>query len=65
MNKPTVRYKKDSLIFIRLDVEAFLHPVDHYSPDVSNTQLVRTSQVRAYDKETGRLETQNTIYIPE
>jgi hypothetical protein len=42
-----------------------LKPLDHPdSENVSNTCPVRTSAVINWDKETGIIETQNTIYIP-
>jgi hypothetical protein len=46
--------------------KAWVEPIDH--PDalrVSNTVPVITSTVLSYDKGTGRLETKNTIYLPE
>ena len=44
---------------------AYLTPIDH--PDglnVTNTQLVRTSRIVSRNDTTGRIETQNTIYMP-
>ena len=44
---------------------AYLYPVDH--PDttnVSNTTVARTSKVVSWNKETGVIETLNTIYTP-
>lgn len=44
---------------------AYLTPIDH--PDfenVSNTKLVRTSRIVSHNEGTGRIETQNTIYVP-
>jgi len=44
---------------------AYLTPIDH--PDhenVSNTKLVRTSHIVSHNEATGRIETQNTIYVP-
>jgi len=63
MEKPTVHYVRDSLQWAYNGV--MLKPIDHTSPLVSNTRMARTSPVIAWDKETGRIETKNTIYIPE
>jgi hypothetical protein len=44
---------------------ALVCPVDHPdSESVSNMNVARTSRVVHYDEKSGRLETQNTIYIP-
>jgi len=65
MEKPTVRYHKNSLVFMGLNNSAYLLPIDHPSERVSNTCAVQTSNVISFDEATGRLETQNTVYIPE
>lgn len=44
---------------------ALVTPIDHPDTEnVSNERVARTSPVRSWDKESGRLETANTIYIP-
>lgn len=63
--KNSVKYKSGTLAFTGIGSPAFLFPIDHPSPLVTNTGPVRTSYVVAYDKETGTLETENTIYTPE
>lgn len=66
MNKPTVKYKQGSLVFNGLNKSAILFPINHPDTEnVSNQNPVWTSWVRAYDEASGRLETLNTIYIPE
>lgn len=63
MSKPTVLYK--DLLHVVVGSSAFLTPIDHPATDrVSNTGPVQTSRVESYDKETGRIETRNTIYLP-
>lgn len=62
--KPFVRYKPTEDQFIRVGFSAFVFPVDHTSELVSNKTKVITSIVVNYNKETGRFETQNTVYIP-
>lgn len=66
MSKPTVHYRGEAHIVLN---RAFLQPVDHRNHldghDVSNTKTARTSTVVAHDPDTGRIETKNTIYIPE
>ena len=64
--KPTVHYKGSAVV---IGSRALLHPVDHpnHLPDhrVSNTHEVWTSTVLEHDEATGRIETKNTIYMPE
>ena len=66
-DKPVVRYRGTATAAIGRS--AFLHPIDHPNHlrghDVSNTRVVRTSAVIDFDAETGRIETMNTIYLPE
>lgn len=66
MSKPTVTYKGEAYSFFG---RALLHPVNHpnHLPghEVSNTNEVTTSLVLSWDKPTGRIETKNTIYMPE
>lgn len=45
--------------------QAILFPIDHPDSDmVSNTKPVLTTSIVHVDKGTGRIETQNTIYLP-
>ena len=41
-----------------------LYPIDHPSPRVSNSAICYTSNIVAIDYDTGRIETQNTVYVP-
>lgn len=59
MIKPTVHYKEVSEVVI--GESACVFPVDH--PGVSNKNYVMTSRVVAYDPETERFETENTLYV--
>lgn len=65
-SKPTVKYSGKATPFVGC---AVLRPVDHPNHlaghDASNEHPVRTSRVISWDEETGRIETQNTIYVPE
>lgn len=67
VNKPIVHYSW--LRGAHVGYPAHLTPIDHPNHieghDVSNTRMVSTSKVIAYDEITGRIETQNTIYMPE
>lgn len=65
MTKKCVHYVgSPSAIFI--GHPCFLFPVDHPDSErVTNLNMVRTSNVVSYDVSTGRIETENTIYIPE
>lgn len=63
MEKKTVHYHKSRGILIYGE-HAYLNPIDHPGALVSNTREVRTSPIVSYDPITGRLETQNTIYMP-
>lgn len=66
MSKPTVRYRGTALPFRDA---ALLSPVDHPNHieghAVSNSRDVRTSKVLVWDIATGRIETSNTVYLPE
>ena len=62
--KPFVNYKPTATQFIRVGESACVFPINHESNLVSNTTLIATSEVINYDKETGRFETRNTVYIP-
>jgi len=61
-NKPVVRYHKDKGESIHVGVCAFIYPIDHPSPLVSNQGMVRTSMVIGHDVMTGDFETMNTCY---
>lgn len=63
--KPIVHYGEVSQLHgLNVGKSAFLHNVrDH--PAGLRGDTVRTSPVIAIDKETGRIETENTIYIPK
>lgn len=64
--KPTVLYRGEAHVS---SSGAWLMPVDHPNHleghDVSNREPVRTSKVLSHDETTGRIETANTIYMPE
>lgn len=61
--KPTVRYFNLNGE-VRVGLPAYLCTEGHPSGRVTPGRTVRTSDVVAYDPATGRIETQNTIYIP-
>jgi hypothetical protein len=44
--------------------KAFLVPVDHPQAHL-NGKIVLTSGVEKFEKSTGRIETRNTIYMPQ
>jgi len=64
--KPTVHYRGVPYVVAN---HAWLTPIDHPNhvegQDVSNMKNVRTSTVLSYDTVTGRIETLNTVYMPE
>lgn len=63
-DKKIVRYYKDKGVELAGD-RALLYPMDH--PDslrVSNTTLILTSKVINFDRDTGILETENSLYTP-
>lgn len=66
MSKPIVHYRG---IASNIWGRAMLQPVDHPNHldghQVSNTKPVMTSTIVSWDKATGRIETQHTIYEPE
>lgn len=62
MTKPIVHYSE--LHYCKVGLFALVEPVDHPSPVVSNSRVVRTSAVKSYDKSTGEFETRNTKYKP-
>lgn len=69
MDKPTVKYT--GLANVHKDwagvQRAILVPLDHPNPEglVTNGEPVTTSRLVSHDEVTGRIETQNTIYIRE
>lgn len=66
IGKKVVHYMGTPVIFnIGRNQHAYLEPVDH--PDtvnVSNKSVARTSAIVSMNSATGRIETQNTIYMP-
>jgi hypothetical protein len=44
--------------------KAFLIPVDHPNERL-NGKIVMTSGIEKFDEATGRIETRNTIYMPQ
>jgi hypothetical protein len=60
IDKPVVRYRGKALPFMG---SAFLKAVDH--PRFAEGTEVTTSSVQSWDEETGRIETLNTVYLPE
>jgi hypothetical protein len=66
MNKRTVRYSTvEPGIKATVGRRYQLYPVDHTSMLVSNTNWCSTSPVVSVDIETGRIETMNSIYMPQ
>jgi hypothetical protein len=64
MDKPVVRYRGTARPLM-VSGTAWLQPIDHPSAYISNTKMVMTTKVLSWDEVTGRIETQNTIYLPE
>ena len=62
-NKATVQYRPSNFPIVE-GTSAWVYPVDHTSPMVSNKQIARTSRVLSYDRHTGVFETMNSIYKP-
>lgn len=64
--KPTVHYRGAAVVIAE---RAYLVPIDHQNhvdgQDVMNEVPCRTSYVLSHDEATGRIETENTIYVPE
>jgi hypothetical protein len=63
LSKPRVKYS--SLVYAEVGHCALLRPIDHPSYFVSNEKVARTSKVLSYNRDTGRIETENTVYIPQ
>lgn len=66
-NKAHVKYSTVQFSNSENPVEgrAYVVPVDHTSPYVTNGEVALTSPIVDYDETTGIFETMNTIYIPE
>lgn len=62
MPKTVVTYDVDKPSVITQAV-AWVWPIDHPGPNVSNTRMVRTSKVIRH-MVNGEFETENTIYVP-
>lgn len=62
VQKPTVRYRGEATTHPFHPGAAWLFVVDH--PQFPADTEVRTSHVLSWDK-TGRIETMNTVYVPE
>lgn len=63
MSKPTVRYS--DLLHRPTELgSASLIPIDHPRSHL-NGKVVFTSGVLSFDEDTGRIETFNTVYVPE
>lgn len=60
--KKKVEYEPHDRQMIVEGYSAIIQPLNH--PNCSNTNPVRTTEVKSYNKETGVFETQNTVYIP-
>ena len=67
MEKKVVRYRVGEYpTSVRVGEGTWLYPLDHTDTlNVSNRMLARTSRVVAFDEVTGRIETLNSIYLPE
>lgn len=67
MNKPIVHYRGKAQPWH--SNTALLFPIDHpnHKPghSISNNHIARTSSIVEWDRKTGRIETLNTIYVPE
>lgn len=63
--KPTVQYRGEALEFGHK--KARITPIDHPNPDglVTNGEPAITSTIISWDRDSGRIETRNTIYIKE
>lgn len=70
MSKRTVRYVGKAVALPvyeqerLIGVKALLVPMDHDGPNVVNDMEAITSFVRDWNHDTGRIETDNSVYIP-
>lgn len=62
--KATVYYRPSKLDVIKVGGSAFIVPVNHTSPFVSNGVRAMTSKVVWLNHTTGEFETLNSIYKP-
>lgn len=66
VTKPTVRYV--GMVIAKVGQGAILVPVEHPregEDGIRNGEAIRTSAVISIDDDTGRVETRNTIYLPQ
>jgi len=61
--RPVVKYRPSPNDVIKVGHSAFIHPINHTSPRVSNNSFVFTSMVMEVFKD-GQFETMNTLYQP-
>lgn len=61
--KPVVKYRRTESDRIVVGHPAYVHPIDHTSPLVSNTKMVITSPVVSKSND-GSFETANSLYVP-
>lgn len=61
--KPVVKYRVSDSDRIMVGHPAYVHPIDHTSPLVSNTRFVFTSPVVSKSDD-GSFETANSVYVP-
>jgi len=62
-HKPVVHYRSHPDSYLKVGERAYVLPIDHPSPLVSNTKMVFTSRVVSLNSE--GFETMNTIYKVE
>lgn len=64
MRKNDVEYNPYKGYRIVVGESAYVYPLNHPSPTVTNSTVVATSPVVSYNASTGVFETKNTIYTP-
>lgn len=63
--KKTVTYDLDRGVLQHSSGGVILWPIDHPDTEhVSNASFILTSEMLHIDQDTGRIETQNTVYVP-
>lgn len=63
--KKTVTYDFDRGVLQHPSGGVILWPIDHPDTEyVSNASFILTSEMLHMDQDTGKIETQNTIYVP-